>query len=108
MPKIFTKTGDKGETGRFDGTRVPKNEKKAYNNMWYIPFEEQQDIENSLRFTLSKDLAATVHAGDVKFFSKTIEFVRSHKEILPPDENEIASMIQGVKPIFTHPEESLS
>ncbi len=25
MPKIFTKTGDKGETGRFDGTRVPKN-----------------------------------------------------------------------------------
>jgi len=26
MPKIFTKTGDKGETGRFDGTRVPKND----------------------------------------------------------------------------------
>lgn len=26
MPKIFTKTGDKGETGRFDGTRVQKND----------------------------------------------------------------------------------
>jgi len=26
MVKIFTKTGDKGETGRFDGTRVPKND----------------------------------------------------------------------------------
>jgi cob(I)alamin adenosyltransferase len=26
MAKIFTKTGDKGETGRFDGTRVPKND----------------------------------------------------------------------------------
>ena len=26
MPKIFTKTGDKGQTGRFDGTRVPKND----------------------------------------------------------------------------------
>ena len=26
MPKIFTKTGDQGETGRFDGTRVPKND----------------------------------------------------------------------------------
>lgn len=26
MPKIFTKTGDKGETGRFDGSRVPKND----------------------------------------------------------------------------------
>ncbi len=26
MPKIFTKAGDKGETGRFDGTRVPKSD----------------------------------------------------------------------------------
>lgn len=26
MPKIFTKTGDKGETGRYDGSRVPKND----------------------------------------------------------------------------------
>jgi len=26
MVKIFTKTGDKGETGRFDGVRVPKND----------------------------------------------------------------------------------
>ena len=26
MPKVYTKTGDKGETGRFDGSRVPKND----------------------------------------------------------------------------------
>lgn len=26
MPKIFTKTGDAGETGRYDGTRVPKDD----------------------------------------------------------------------------------
>lgn len=26
MGKIFTKTGDQGQTGRFDGTRVPKND----------------------------------------------------------------------------------
>jgi len=26
MVKIFTKTGDKGQTGRFDGKRVPKND----------------------------------------------------------------------------------
>ena len=26
MAKIFTKTGDTGETGRLDGTRVPKND----------------------------------------------------------------------------------
>ena len=32
MPKIFTKTGDKGETGRFDGTRVPKNDGPCVRN----------------------------------------------------------------------------
>ena len=26
MARIFTRTGDQGETGRFDGTRVPKND----------------------------------------------------------------------------------
>jgi len=26
MARIFTKTGDRGETGQFDGTRVPKND----------------------------------------------------------------------------------
>ena len=26
MSRIYTKTGDKGETGLFDGTRVPKND----------------------------------------------------------------------------------
>ena len=26
MGRIYTKTGDQGETGRFDGTRVPKND----------------------------------------------------------------------------------
>lgn len=26
MGRIYTKTGDAGETGRLDGTRVPKND----------------------------------------------------------------------------------
>jgi len=26
MPKVYTKTGDKGETGRYDGARMPKND----------------------------------------------------------------------------------
>lgn len=83
--------------------RVPENEKRSYDNMWYLPFEQEKDIENSLRFTLSKDLAATVHAGDVKFFSKTIEFVRSRQEIAAPDENDVKTMIAGIEPIFRHP-----
>lgn len=83
--------------------RTSDNEKRDYPNMWYLPFEEEKEIENSLRFTLSKDLASTVHAGDVKFFSKTIEFVSSHKKIPEPDEKELKKIIAGIEPIFKHP-----
>ncbi len=106
-PKVFEVAKQKGmgisALKAVAKMRITEKEKKAYPNMWYIPFEEQENLDNSLRFTLSKDIAATVHAGDVKFFSKTIEFVRSHKEILPPDENKIKAMVQGIDPIFKHP-----
>ncbi|MCK4751713.1 MAG: aldo/keto reductase, partial [Bacteroidales bacterium] len=44
-------------------TRVPKNE-SSYPNMWYAPFGEDEEVENALKFTLSKNITSTVHAGD--------------------------------------------
>ena len=85
-------------------TRVPQKE-KPYPNMWYKPFEEEEEIDQCLRFTLSKDIAATVHAGDSVFMKKTLQFVHNNKEIALPDENKIKAMTEGVKPIFTHPEQ---
>jgi aryl-alcohol dehydrogenase-like predicted oxidoreductase len=83
--------------------RVPKEE-QPYPNMWYKPYMEEDEIEQSLRFTLSKDLAATVHAGDSVYMKKTLRFVHDNKDIKPPDEKKIQAMIEGVDPIFHHPE----
>ncbi len=80
------------------------NDEKSYPNLWYDPFEEDKQIENALQFTLSKDIAATVHAGDSVFMKKTLEFVEEHKKIKAPDQEQILSMIKDVKPIFSHPE----
>ena len=74
-----------------------------YPNMWYKPYEKDEDIVNALRFTLSKDIAATVHAGDVKFLNKTIKMVQAAVEILPPDQGKIDAMVAGVTPIFSNP-----
>lgn len=79
-----------------------QNGDRKYPNMWYLPFEDEKLMENAFRFTLSKDLTATVHAGDEKFFGKTIEYARSRKTILPPDEQELSSMLEGVEPIFSY------
>jgi len=85
-------------------TRVPKNE-RPYPNMWYRPFEEENEIDKCLNFTLSKNIATTVHAGDSIFMKKTLQFVDRNKNIYEPEEVELRSMINGVKPIFSHPEE---
>ncbi|MFC2116261.1 aldo/keto reductase [Bacteroidota bacterium] len=83
-------------------TRVPREE-RSYPNMWYAPFEEEEEIENALKFTLSKDITATVHAGDSLFMQKTLDFVQKYKTIQAPDNEAINNMVEGVIPIFSHP-----
>jgi predicted aldo/keto reductase-like oxidoreductase len=82
-------------------TRVSREE-KPYPNMWYQPFEKEEEIANCLRFTLSKDITATVHAGDSIFMKKTLKFVHGTKEITAPDKKDIQAMIRDVEPIFSH------
>jgi predicted aldo/keto reductase-like oxidoreductase len=79
--------------------RAPKEERK-YPNMFYNPFSEEEEIDNALRFALSKDITATVHAGDGYFMKKTLDFVRRHKVIEAPDEDSIDRMVKGVVPVF--------
>lgn len=83
-------------------TRVPKEE-RPYPNMWYEPFAREDEIDQALRFTLSKDITATVHAGDSLYMKKTLEFIARNKKIKMPDESAISQMIKGVIPIFSHP-----
>jgi hypothetical protein len=83
-------------------TRVAREE-KPYPNMWYKPYEEEKQIENCLRFTLSKDITGTVHAGDSLFMKKTLKFVHGTKKITAPDQAEITALIDKVEPIFSHP-----
>ncbi len=68
--------------------------------MFYNPFSEDDEIDNALKFTLSKNLTATVHAGDSVFMKKTLDFVRRHKVIEPPDDLAIRKMVEGVIPVF--------
>jgi predicted aldo/keto reductase-like oxidoreductase len=106
-PKVF-ETARKKEMGilalkAVAKTRVPKEE-QDYPNMWYKPYEKEDEIEQALRFTLSKDITSTVHGGDSLFMQKTLDFIAKNKSIEAPDDAKIAAMIAGVKPIFSHPE----
>ena len=105
-PNVF-KTAREKDMGILAIKAVAKervgDDAKPYPNMWYKPFEDDEEIINALRFTLSKDISATVHAGDVKYMKETIKMVKSAVEILPPDQNKIDQMVKDVKPIFSNP-----
>ena len=106
-PKVFETARDKN-MGVLAIKAVAKThvseEDAPYPNMWYRPFEKDEDIATALRFTLSKDLTATVHAGDVKFLKKTLDIVSMVEKFDPPDDSEIKKMVHGISPIFEHPE----
>jgi predicted aldo/keto reductase-like oxidoreductase len=84
-------------------TRLAGDE-KSYPNLWYHPYEEDELIEKSLQFTLSKDITGTVHAGDSIFMKKTLQVIEGSKEFTAPDKKDIMAMIKDIKPIFNHPE----
>ena len=79
-----------------------KKEDQLYPNMFYNPYSEDEEIDNALKFTLSKDLTATVHAGDSLFMKKTLDFVRRHKTIEAPDDRAINKMVEGIIPVFSN------
>jgi predicted aldo/keto reductase-like oxidoreductase len=83
-------------------TRI-SGDNQPYPNMWYVPFEGEEQIERALQFTLSKDITGTVHAGDSIFMKKTLQFIEGNEEYVEPVQEEILSMIRDVKPIFSHP-----
>jgi predicted aldo/keto reductase-like oxidoreductase len=81
--------------------RAPREE-RLYPNMFYNPFIEDEQIDNALKFTLSKDITATVHAGDSYFMKKTLDFVSRHRIIEAPDDDVINQMVEGVIPVFSN------
>jgi aryl-alcohol dehydrogenase-like predicted oxidoreductase len=105
-PRVFRTAREKG-MGVLALKAVAKTsvaeEKRPFPNMWYEPFGEDEEIEKALSFTLSKDITATVHAGDSLFQKKTLDFVKNHKSIEAPDEETLNAMIEGIEPIFSHP-----
>jgi predicted aldo/keto reductase-like oxidoreductase len=83
-------------------TRISGDD-KPYPNLWYEPFEGEGQLEKTLQFTLSKPITGTVHAGDSIFMKKTLQYIEGSNGFEEPDQKEILAMVEGIKPIFSHP-----
>jgi predicted aldo/keto reductase-like oxidoreductase len=83
-------------------TTLGEGEKKLYKNVWYRPVQDDEIARLALRYTLSKDLTAAIPPGDAIFFWKAVEVARNFKPISPGENETLAKLATGLKPVFSH------
>lgn len=69
-------------------------EVRSHHDTWYEPFTDAKEIEKSLRYTLSQDIAAAVLPGEFSIWPKMIEVAQNFK---PMSAQEQQAVMAGVK-----------
>jgi predicted aldo/keto reductase-like oxidoreductase len=84
-------------------TLLKEGEAKLYKNVWYRPVQDDHLARLALRYTLSKEITATVPPGDADFFWKAVEVANDFKPITPAEADLLKNLVPGNPPLFKHP-----
>ncbi len=80
---------------------VPQGEDKPYERLWYIPIEDEEVQNLSLRFTLSQGVTAAIPPGDPQFLPTALNIGREAVAITKAELEKIKSLSDGVAPLFS-------
>ncbi|UCE08668.1 MAG: aldo/keto reductase [bacterium] len=81
-------------------SRIPENEKKPYEKLWYVPIEDNEVADLALRFTLSQGTTAAIPPGEEKFFWKAVEMAQKFMPISTKETEKLKTISEGVEPLF--------
>lgn len=68
-------------------------------NTWYEPFDDLENIEKSLRYTLSQDVTAAVMSGDLRLWPKILDAARRFKPLTDSEQNEVIAEVEQYQPL---------
>jgi hypothetical protein len=68
-------------------------------NTWYEPFDDPGEIEKSLYFTLSQDIAAAPLPSELKFWPMMIEMAERFKPLSAEKQQEYVSQAAPYQPL---------
>ena len=81
-------------------TLIPEGKDKPYERLWYIPIEENEIQDLSLRFTLSQGVTAAIPPGDPVFWPGALEIAQGHLYISSNEIKKLEGISSGVTPLF--------
>lgn len=81
-------------------TRIPEGEPRPNERLWYIPIEEDEIADMSLRYTLSLGTTAAIPPGDIRYFRKGLEIGLNYTDITEEESKKLIALSQGVRPLF--------
>lgn len=67
---------------------------------WYEPFDNQKDIESSLRYTLSQDISSAVTPGELKLWPKLIEAASKFQPLTEQEQQQVISEVAQYPPLL--------
>lgn len=104
-PGVVKKAKEKGmgilALKAFAHRPIPQGTDKPYDRLWYIPIEEKELQDLSLRFTLSQGVTAAIPPGDPKFFPAALNIARGPVGISNAEQEKIKSLSTGFAPLFS-------
>ena len=93
MPKIYTRTGDRGETGLFGGSRVPKDDPRVEA---YGALDEANSALGLVAAHLDADLAAVVRAIQRTLFDIGAELATPEPSRVPAISAEAVASLEAL------------
>ena len=81
-------------------TNWSEGEKIKYEKCWYKPIDELELAKLAVRFTLSKDITASISPGHMELFQMAADICENFKPLSPEEDALLKERCRGIKPIF--------
>jgi aryl-alcohol dehydrogenase-like predicted oxidoreductase len=74
-------------------------EVRSHHDTWYEPFTDAKEIEKSLQYTLSQDIAAAVLPGELTIWPKMIEVAKSFRPMTAQEQQDAMAGVKRYQPL---------
>lgn len=73
---------------------------RKYDKCWYEPHDDAAQVRESVRFTLSEDITATVPPGDARLFEMALQVALSFTPMTREERDTLLASTAGMPPLF--------